>query len=142
MKKNYLISFLIISLVLIVTVVTVGLIASNQLKKEEDSKYYKIGEVKVLSIKEVCEVGAELKNYNYTFHSQTYSKYYEYKITNAEAVVYLYAEYLTVDENFELNIKDNKLTLKKIVEEDDECKIEILYDNNKVELLISYTYIN
>ena len=141
MKKNYIISFIIITVVLIASVITVGVVANVQLKNREDDKYYKVGEAKIFTIKEATNVKVDLVNYSYGSDGSTYTKYYEYEIQKAESVASIYTEYLSTDENFEISSDEaGVLTFKKNYEKQDLLTIVLKFEEDVLEISLSYTY--
>ena len=141
MKKNYIISFIIITVVLIASVITVGVVANVQLKNREDDKYYKVGEAKIFTIKEATNVKVDLVNYSYGSDGSTYTKYYEYEIQKAESVASIYTEYLSTDENFEISSDEaGVLTFKKNYEKQDLLTIVLKFDEDVLEISLSDTY--
>ena len=141
MKKNYIISFIIITVVLIASVITVGVVANVQLKNREDDKYYKVGEAKIFTIKEATNVKVDLVNYSYGSDGSTYTKYYEYEIQKAESVASIYTEYLSTDENFEISSDEaGVLTFKKNYEKQDLLTIVLKFEEDVLEISLSDTY--
>lgn len=142
MKKQYIISFIVIVSILIISVITVGIVANTKLKDSEDDKYYKIGEAKIYTIRQATNIKPSLVNYSYGNNTSVFIKYYEYEIKDAEGVVSLYTEYLTADENFEIIYEEAGVrTFKKVYEERDTFEIVISYVENVIELELTYTYI-
>lgn len=143
MKKKYLISFIIIVSVLIASVIAVAIIANIRLNNLKDDKYYKIGEVQIQTIKEVTNTNPELKNYSYGKNGEIYTKYFEYKVNNAESVVEIYTEYLSADENFSITTEKNgERTFKKIYENSDELQIQLIFSENIIEVELTYKYVD
>lgn len=141
MKKKYLIAFVIIVAVLIVSVITFGIISNVQMDKLEKAKYYKIGEVKIKTVNYATDTNLKLENYSYGSNGGEYTKFFEYKTSNAENVAELYTEYLTIDENFVTDTEETYMrVLNKVYENKDVLKMVISFKDDTLELNLIYIY--
>jgi len=148
MSKKYYVLLISLAVFLIVSIVTIGVLTSNLVKKKEDDRYYQIGEIKIETIKEVTNADVELLGYNYTNDSGiVFTKTYKYKIDNVLQVLTDYNEYLMYDKEFEevvsfdMSKEVAEYSLTKLMENNDSCSVKINYTKSTIQLEISYTYI-
>lgn len=142
MKKKYLISFIIIVAVLIASVVAVGIISNVKMNKLEDSKYYKIGEVKIQTVNYATDTNLNLKNYSYGNNGAEHKKFFEYSVGNPEGVAGIYTEYLISDENFVIDTEETYMrVLTKEYENKDTLKVILSFKDNSLDVNLFYTYI-
>ena len=151
MKKKYLIIFICVSILLIVSSITIGVMASKLMNKKSKDVVYEIGETKLSSLAEFYPDDLELINFNYTTDNTIYVKTYNYKLKNdnALAIVSFYNEYLSTDLSFINESEDiisttqGKYVFEKVFEENsDSLIIEISYTDSTIDIVLSYTYLD
>ena len=94
---------------------------------------------KIFSLKEVCNKDLNLKNYSYSKDDNSYIKYYMYETNEGDALLNLYAEYLAIDEKFDLVSSNNSTVLEKQLE-GAKCRIEMNCEEDSLELVLRYIY--
>ena len=148
MKKNYLIILISISVLLILSCIATGIMASKLMDKKSDDKVYEIGETKIASLVEFYPDDLELQNFSYITNNTIYEKFYSYKVKNdnVETIVSYYNEYLSSDLNF-IDISDastlNEFIFEKTYEDNaDSLAVTISYTDSKIDIVLTYTYLD
>lgn len=149
MKKNYLITLIIVSTLLICSCITIGIMASKLMHKKSKDVVYEIGEAKISSVAEFYADDIELNSFNYSTNNNIYEKSYNYKVKNdkVETIVSFYTEYLIdldfVTESDNINENSGEYVLEKIYEDNqDSLVITINYTETILNIILNYTYLD
>lgn len=143
MKKNYIITLVVVVAVLIVSVITFGVLSGKQMKNLEKAEFYKIGEAQLKTINSATNTNLNLKNYSYGSSNGEHKKFFEYAVSSALNVYNEYSEYLLEEENFIMETEESKMRLfSKEYENKDILKVVISYGDDTVDVNLIYLYID
>lgn len=137
-RKKSIILISIFAAVLLILAIIIVAISNSLLKKKDNDKLYKIGDVTIRSINSKGEL--KLENYSYVYDDNVKQKTYAYSGDVTAEILSDYNEYLIIDEGFMIGDEFDgsecgSFSLnKKFEDKKEKLTIEIVYSNNEITL--------
>lgn len=137
-KKKYYVVLISFAVLLILSVVTIGVLSSQLLKKESDEDNYTIGSYELKTLPNECNKDLTLSNYIYTSNSASEQKVYVYATSTGEELIATYIEYLVSEKNFEQVDSDSSYTYT--LSNEDVINISFESDDNSLTVVLNIYY--
>lgn len=142
MKKKYYGVLIAFTILLIASVVTIGVLANQLLKKTADEPTYSIGNVEIRTLPKECNIDLKLDSYNYTKNTTSEEKIYSYLTDNGEAYITRYIEFLVAEKSFVQNesTSTDSYSLHQIYSNDDKLEITLTSTSTNIVITLLYTF--
>ena len=141
MRKKYYSVIIAFAVLLIASIVTIGVLANQLLKKTTEETSYSIGNVEIRTLPKECDADLKLDNYSYSKSNTTEQKIYSYLTDNGEAYISRYLEYLVTEKGFvQTDTPEDNYSLYCTYSNDDRLDIVLSFSSTNVVITLTYTF--
>ena len=142
MKKKYYGVLIAFTILLVASIITIGVLANQLLKKSSDEPTYSVGNVEIRTLPNECNTDLKLDSYSHSKNNTGEEKIYSYLTDNGEAYISRYIEYLVTEKSF-VQVTDTSIDsyeLYQIYSNDDKLEISLSCTSTNIVLTLLYTF--